>query len=189
MAGLAGLLAEDTIVLKGLKDSLKTLADHQHEMGMIPSNVQPETGSVSYGSLTGRIDASTWFIIGSVLYYLESGDRSFYEDLTPAIQKALTFLKCCEFNACGWLYTPLSGNWADEYPVHGFTLYDNCLYVWAKKLLLKAERQETGALKEDLDRLSGNFWPGQPNGAIYHKAGYEQALAMEPHHYLSLIHI
>ncbi len=128
ICGLAGLMLTDTILTEGLKNSLLSLARNQHELGIIPSNVHPNSdGDISFGKLVGRVDANTWFIIGSCKYYMLTKDETTWSQLKPAVEKCRKYLKSVEFNDKGWIYTPLSGNWADEYPVHGYTLYDNML--------------------------------------------------------------
>lgn len=188
IAGLTGLILEDRQLTQGLKRSLVTLGEFQHELGMIPSNVEPDSGDVSYGSLTGRIDASTWYIIGCGLYYLNSQDQEFYDNAFPSIVNALSFLGRVEFNARGWIYTPLSGNWADEYPVHGFTLYDNALYLWALRLLEKIDPRVFRTEESHTLRLKTNFWPGTGGREhIYHQVGFEQAAKENPNHYACFI--
>ncbi len=162
ISGIAGLLADDEIVITGLKNSLLTLATHQHELGMIPSNISSgNTTDVSYGSLVGRIDAHTWFIIGACLYYKNTKDEETWKTLQPVIQKCRIYLKTIEFNAKGWLYTPLSGNWADEYPVHGYTLYDNMLRIWGESLWNEIQATPDEVLQHLKERTYINFWPGE----------------------------
>lgn len=174
VCGLAALLLEDEELISGLKDSLLTLAEHQHELGMVPSNVDPHTGDVSYGSLVGRIDSNSWFNIGACLYYLKTGDNDTWQKLRPSVLKNREYLKHLEFNNKGWLYTPLSGNWADEYPVHGFTLYDNCLRIWSERLIDQIE--EITVLDID-QKTQNNFWPTADGlESAYHKGGYKAAL-------------
>ncbi|MDC8002996.1 glycoside hydrolase 100 family protein [Aureisphaera galaxeae] len=172
VCGLAGLKIGNDTVIEGLKNSLLTLADHQNDLGMIPSNVLPKENDVSYGSLVGRIDANTWFVLGCCMYYQETKDESTWHILRPKVEKCLSFLKATEFNNKGWLYTPLSGNWADEYPVHGYTLYDNMLRLWGENLW------NTIAGKEplDSDRAFQNFWPSHETeeGHVYHKTAFQQ---------------
>ena len=185
VCGLAALLLNDQELLGGLKDSLLTLAAYQHESGMIPSNVDPVTADVSYGSLVGRIDANTWFIIGACLYQLNFKDKQSWEILKPKVLKTRNYLKHLEFNNKGWLYTPLSGNWADEYPVHGYTLYDNALRIWAERLMVKLGL-EPG---QDIEaKTRNNFWP-MPEGfaTAYHKAAYQDALAKNVNNYAAFI--
>lgn len=185
VCGLAALLLNDQELIRGLRDSLLSLAAYQHESGMIPSNVDPRTGDVSYGSLVGRIDANTWFIIGACLYQLNNKDKQSWDILKPKVLKTRDYLKHLEFNNKGWLYTPLSGNWADEYPVHGYTLYDNALRIWAERLMVKIG-MEPG---QDIEaKTLNNFWP-VPEGLAtsYHKAAYQDALAKNVNNYAAFI--
>lgn len=161
ICGIAGLLANDKIIIEGLKQSLKTLAKHQHVLGMIPSNVQENEAKIdkSYGRLVGRVDTNTWFIIGTCLYYLNTNDEETWQSLKPSVIKSRNYLKTIEYNDRGWIYTPLSGNWADEYPIHGYTLYDNMLRLWGDSLWFKIQKK----LDTKFDKLKAktllNFWP------------------------------
>ncbi|MEL6809780.1 MAG: glycoside hydrolase 100 family protein [Bacteroidota bacterium] len=189
VCGIAGLKVGDTLLTEALKNSLGTLARHQHELGMIPSNVDPISGDVSYGSLVGRIDANTWFIIGSCLYHIETGDGITWDRLKPAVDRCRKFLKSVEYNDKGWLYTPLSGNWADEYPVHGYTLYDNILRLWGESLWNKVIGKGMNGLKELKERTLVNFWPLETTDKdlIYHSAALAQMGAGSLKHFLAYI--
>lgn len=186
VCGLAGLVLNDGVVIAGLKNSLLTLAKYQHEQGIIPSNVDPVTGDTSFGSLIGRVDANTWFLVGACLYYKHTKDQETWDKLLPSIQKNREYLNTLEFNAKGWLYTPLSGNWADEYPIHGYTLYDNALRLWGEQLLDEILNTQTHTNKE---RFLANFWPNKAvdDSLRYHKAGYKVALTTNPLHYAAFI--
>lgn len=175
---VCGIAALDTLnedLIEGFRDSLITLANYQDFSGMIPSNVDPISGDVSFGSLVGRIDANTWFIIGACVYYLRTQDASTWKKLKKKVLKTRQYLIHLEFNNKGWLYTPLSGNWADEYPVHGYTLYDNSLRILAEELLTRLGH----GINFDINlKTYGNFWPvADPRADIYHNAGYQEAIA------------
>ncbi len=116
-----------------LEATLRTLAAHQGPVGQLPSNVTVvETLSVSYGSAAVRVDASTWFMVGvGVLARLHP--ERVDGPLVAALARARRFLRAWEGNERGLLYIPRAGNWADEYPVVGYTLYDNALRVWAER--------------------------------------------------------
>ncbi len=190
VCGLAGILSQDKIIIEGLKNSLLTLASEQHELGMIPSNVLPgPNADVSFGSLAGRIDANTWFVLGSCLYYLESSDTATWSILKPAVIKCRRFLKSVEFNDKGWIYTPLSGNWADEYPVHGYTLYDNILRLWGERLWLKISGEDSSEFDVILKKTGDNFWPSDRTGKqnVYHDAAFKNALTLHAGHYAAFI--
>jgi hypothetical protein len=190
VCGLAGLMIQDSKLTEGLKNSLITLANNQHELGMIPSNVMPNNnGDLSFGSLVGRVDANTWFVIGCCQYYLTTNDETTWSHLKPAVEKCRRFLRSVEYNDRGWLYTPLSGNWADEYPVHGYTLYDNMLRIWGESIW----EQITGTAMAGFERVktqtAANFWPseGTSEKNKYHKDAYGELDFTAIKHFISFI--
>lgn len=188
VCGIAGLWSKDEALIEGLSNSLQTLADYQHETGMIPSNVLPTEEDVSYGSLVGRIDATTWFVLGACLYYKHTRNESIWHQLKPAIEKAREYLKACEFNDRGWIYTPLSGNWADEYPIHGYTLYDNVLRLWGESLFEELEYGNSKSIEDLKKKTKINFWPQkEANEAIYQQGPYEKALQTDLQHFIAFI--
>jgi len=114
-----------------------TLAQRQNDQGLIPSNVAvaaTENASVSYGTLVGRVDAQTWWLIQTCLYLSKTQDLELKTKLKAPAFQVLNLLDAWEFNARHLVYTPLGGNWADEYTLSGYTLYDNLLRYWALKL-------------------------------------------------------
>ncbi|KAA3620906.1 MAG: hypothetical protein DWP94_11535 [Flavobacterium sp.] len=190
VCGLAGILLKDPLIMDGLKNSLLTLSKGQHELGMIPSNILPgDSKDISFGSLAGRIDANTWFIIGSCLYFLTSEDDETWNNLKSAVQKCRIFLNTVEFNDRGWTYTPISGNWADEYPVHGYTLYDNCLRLWGEKLWTKITGELLDGYDELVEKTCSNFWPTSATDTrtIYQTTAFNHALEDKIMHYAAFI--
>ncbi|MEZ4794584.1 MAG: glycoside hydrolase 100 family protein [Flavobacteriaceae bacterium] len=189
ICGLAGLWIGDPILIEGLKNSLLSLATAQNAQGMIPSNVLPHTDDVSFGSLVGRIDANTWFIVGSCLYYEHTKDETAWEILKPCIQKCRLFLKAIEMNAKGWLYTPLSGNWADEYPIHGYTLYDNVLRLWGEQLWGTLTNEKQNGFELLIEKTKTNFWPSTKTEEKlrYQPLAFEKALQKKPKHFGAFI--
>lgn len=190
ICGISGILLEDDIIIDGLKNSLLTLAKNQHVLGMIPSNVLPDSNKdVSFGSLVGRVDTNTWFIIGACIYYLETSDEDSWNTLRPAVMKCRHYLKSIEFNDKGWIYTPLSGNWADEYPVHGYTLYDNALRIWGEKLWFEISGESVPFLKDIERKTWQNFWPAPEidHSLIYQKSSFEEAVRTNPKHFCAFI--
>ena len=180
VCGIAGILEDDPQITQGLKQSLLTLSRAQHPSGMIPSNVDPDdTDKVSYGSLAGRVDTNTWFIIGVCLYVKYSNDVSFLSEMEAVVEKSRAYLRSIEFNGRGWIYTPLSGNWADEYPVHGYTLYDNCLRIWAENLWHDITEEESDISQELIDKTITNFWPSAQSNPelIYQSEAFNKAVS------------
>lgn len=194
IAGIAGLLADNDQVIQGLRNSILTLAEYQHPRGMIPSNVQTgeEDPQVSYGTLAGRVDANSWFVIGSCLYLINRPDDQLQQYLYPKLQRSLTILDQWEFNANDLLYTPLSGNWADEYPIEGHTLYDNALRLWALRLfsnLFENEERKKQAKRLE-EKLRINFWPDPSNTdhpAVYHKRSFQKVAGNNLQHFACAI--
>lgn len=135
ICGLAALASADEKLIATFKNTLETLADNQHEIGTIPSNVliSEDKTEVSYGGLAGRVDAVTWFIIGICQYATCQNEPEFVAKYKTHIEKALTLLNAWEYNNKHLLYVPLSGNWADEYITDGYVLYDQLLRIWALK--------------------------------------------------------
>jgi len=189
VCGISGLWINDKIIIEGLKNSLLVLAKSQNEQGMIPSNVLPDGTDASFGSLVGRVDANTWFIIGSCLYHHKYNDEESWKTLKPAIEKCRNYLKAIEFNNKGWIYTPLSGNWADEYPIHGYTLYDNVLRLWGEMLYLEIEGKNTSVLNAISNKTVTNFWPTEKasDDLIYQKNAFDKAVSKKPQHFAAFI--
>lgn len=137
ITALAILLHEREELYPSVKASILTLAQQQNDQGLIPSNVAvaaTENASVSYGTLVGRVDAQTWWLIQTCLYLSKTQDLELKTNLKAPAFQVLNLLDAWEFNARHLVYTPLGGNWADEYILSGYTLYDNLLRYWALKL-------------------------------------------------------
>lgn len=150
ICGLAALTTGEATLIETFRNTLETLAQHQHETGTIPSNVafgEHGTSEVSYGGLAGRVDAVTWFVIGVTQYTYVTGDFSFYKKMESSVQKALALLQNWEFNNRHLVYVPLSGNWADEYITDGYVLYDQLLRIWALRGVQHCAPTEMNAAK------------------------------------------
>lgn len=183
MTGIAACLAQDSEGIEGFRRSLVTLAEHQHSTGFIPSNVGDT--STSYGSLVGRIDATLWYAIGVMIYSKAANDSSIIENHRSSVLECFALMDAWEFNGRHLLYTPLSGNWADEYPIHGYTLYDNCLRLWALELW-QDQLPELTAEKVNQVRtaISGNFWVDATTDRRYHDRLYKDTVQSETSQYL-----
>lgn len=182
ICGLGGLAAGDAALTEGLRTTLQTLADHIGPDGQIPSNVNPESGAVSYGGLAGRVDAGLWFVLGLGLYARLADDRAFATRLAPVVSGVLRLVRAWEFNARGLIYVPQSGDWADEYDLHGYLLFDQALRVAALRAWAPFAADDGDTLRE-AERLGAlveaSFWPhaGGDADAAYHPAAYRAALA------------
>ena len=177
ICGLAALASGDEKLIATFKNTLETLAQHQHKMGTIPSNVffSEDKIEVSYGGLAGRVDAVTWFVIGVCQYVYYTKDVAFLEKNKVAIEKCFALLDAWEFNNKHLLYVPLSGNWADEYITDGYVLYDQLLRIWALRSYnhFAKETQLSDKIDNIKKQVEVNF---QPNtiGEKFHERAYNE---------------
>jgi len=183
--GLAALMTGDDEMITALGDTLETLAEHQGPHGEIPSNVDVNSGRVSYGGMTGRVDADLWFVIGCGEYWQATRDDAFIERMLPVIEKVIFLLGAWEFNNRGLLYVPATGDWADEYVHNGYILYDQLLYLQALRTLHYLRQRVTGSDDHDLrtrisllkHRIQDNYWFGSDEKIpddVYHEILFEK---------------
>jgi hypothetical protein len=177
ICGLAALASNDKKLIDTFKKTLATLAEHQHEIGTIPSNVliSDEMIDVSYGGLAGRVDAVTWFVIGVCQFAYHTNDDSFVLQYINEIEKALKLLDAWEFNNKHLIYVPLSGNWADEYITDGYVLYDQLLRIWALKSYYYFTKSDSIAEKIEAitKQVEVNFLPNAI-GEKFHERAYNE---------------
>lgn len=185
ICGLAGLASGEAALVEGLRRTLQTLADHLGPEGQVPSNVQVgpdgDAQAVSYGGLAGRVDTGPWFVLGTALYARLADDPAFAVRMAPAVGGVLRLLRTWEFNGRGLVYVPQSGDWADEYDLHGYLLFDQVLRLLALRAWapLALDEGETERDAEMLHRqLEATFWPragGAPE-VSYHPEAYRRAV-------------
>jgi len=180
IAGITGLLGNRQNVIAAFQDSVLSLMSNQAANGQIPSNVGlGSKRTVSFGSLAGRVDATTWWIIGACICSALSNTKVKPEAIEQPVAKAFEVLKAWEMNQRGLVYTPLGGNWADEYISEGYTLYDNVLRIWAYRLAAKVFNKieyDVNA-KELSNLLIVNFYYNSNNSNLYHSVAYKNAEA------------
>jgi Alkaline and neutral invertase len=176
IAGIGALLSDDQEGIDALRTSVLTLAKYQSKTGQIPSNVSLDEQNVSYGSLAGRVDATTWWIIGAC--WIVKKDHHLLEELNSKILRAFRLLEYWEMNGRGFVYTPLGGNWADEYISQGYVLYDQVLRLWALKAYANvADHDGMRKCAQKLERLVDlNYSFCHPvSTELYHPLAYERA--------------
>ena len=183
ITGLAALMTKDKILIKQTKKSLETLLKNQSETGQIPSNVSLDEEKVSYGGPAGRVDSNLWLVIGFSQYVKRTKDLSFLKKHIERIDKIMFLLKCYEFNNKNLIYTPKSGNWADEYLQEGYVLYDEVLYyrsleeyAYLLKTVGKDNKEVIGKANKVKKIILTNFWPEKENEYVYHKPVFEKAV-------------
>jgi len=125
---LAGV-AVGTFNMDAVKDSLYSLAEHQHSSGYIPAC---SPGSMPIGLASGMFgDYVAWWIVVLYKYYLHTGDIETVRDLFPVLKGGLDYLHSqCKgglyrqttFNMLEWCFTVLR---------RGKPSYTNIVYYWA----------------------------------------------------------
>jgi hypothetical protein len=191
IVSLAALLTENHELIESARRTFEVLAEYQGPHGEIPSNVDTVSKRISYGGTTGRVDADLWFIIGIGEYWRTTGDDEFLEKLWPAIEKVRFLLGAWEFNNRGFIYVPLTGDWADEYLHEGYVLYDQLLYLQAQRTLAHIYAARHGSsdhvLLEKTSRLRhlirANYWfdcDDIPDD-VYHEVLYQKGLKAAAH--------
>src|SRR4029079_4657613 len=80
------------------------------------------------------IDATLWWLIAYKQVSRLAPDPAFDADLTPAAQRALTWLACQEHPVLRLVTQNEASDWADVMPRSGFVLYTNALWYYVKKL-------------------------------------------------------
>ncbi len=189
--GLAAIASGEQDLIAGLRRTLLTLAAHQGPHGEIPSNVDAATGRVSYGGTTGRVDADLWFIIGCRQYWQASRDNEFLQQMLPVLEKVRFLLGAWEYNNRGLLYVPKAGDWADEYVLDGYVLYDQLLYYQALNDLARLHgyihRNTDHLLLEKATHLKhliqANYWFNDhpvESGDIYHETFFSKGQQAAP---------
>jgi len=177
ISGLAALASGDIALIAGMQRTLTTLTHHQGPHGEIPSNIAVDGSQVSYGHLAGRVDALLWYVIGICAYIRYSNDTSFKEFARMSVERALFLAGCWEYNDRDLIYTPISGNWADEYIQQGYVLSDELLYVLALSSAgLVFDHQGWQAKATFLRQmLAVNYWPRATlcnDPLVYHPNAY-----------------
>lgn len=162
IAGIAGLLAGDETVVRGLVATLDALRTLQGAEGQVPSNYEPlpHGGTrVSFGTLAPRLDAVSWYMLGVALAARAEviDGREWLESAAAAAR----LLEGVEYNGRHLLYLPVGGNWADEYVYEGYILSDQVLRAMALRALGTTLRQEAWVAKADAiaAAVRAHYWP------------------------------
>lgn len=141
IASLAVLAHEKVDLYPAVKSSVLNLLEAIGEGGVFPSNVSfNEDGTrsgQSFGGPVGRTDSPFWWAVTALSYMEVAQDFSLKEVVAHAIAEIERRAQAWEFNNKQLMYSPVSSNWADEYPVEGYILLNNVLRYW---MLTKASR-------------------------------------------------
>lgn len=163
---LGALASGDQELIAAGRVSLDTLGSAQSCWGLVPLNLNPESGYISTEN-AGACDANLWYILGQYALFQATGDRVALEKAWPRITRALNWLQYQDMNECGLLEIPEAGNWMDLISIRYNTLYDNVLY-YAATLVYEELSSKYADLESDLpchssaasihERLNLLFW-------------------------------
>lgn len=144
-----GILASgNDELMKALKSALINLTKAQSERGQFPHYFRPEENHIEWW-MPDSIDGTLWWSIAVLEYVKKTGDKQFYEQLKPNLEKAFTWLTYKDSNNDYLLEQGEAADWADEMPRAGLVLYTNCLWYWLVKLKIEVEqRNDLVTLKE-----------------------------------------
>lgn len=168
ITALGALVSGEQALIEGVRASLETIGSTQTELGMIHLNLDTRTNEVTTEN-AGAVDANLWFILGHYAYYQTTRDADFLRASWGKLERALTWLRYQDMNACGLLEVPEAADWADLYSVRYNVLYDNVLYYGALRAMaqLAAEQQQEDTRYEllagDVDeKLNLLLWLDRP---------------------------
>jgi GH15 family glucan-1,4-alpha-glucosidase len=134
ITGIAALSTREVDLIDTFLHTLLTIGRHISPQGHVPSNVDINERDVSYGGLAGRADTGSWWLIGLSLYVKYTGDKMLLYQFESDVSKIHDLYQAWEYNNKNLLYVPLAGDWADEYILHGYVLYDQVLRYAALRL-------------------------------------------------------
>ena len=182
MAGIAGLLLDDSTISTGLTRTLWHLRDLQGNEGQIASNYEEQASRsfrVSFGSAVPRLDAPLWYLIGiGVAARADALDPAPFERSVRAVVRLLDAL---EYNGSHLLYVPAGGDWADEYVYEGYILHDQVLRVWALRLASDTfEEPDWRARASQIEQaIAREFWPADAVARGYPLAAFTPTRTFE----------
>lgn len=183
LTGLAALLSGEKALIGSFRKTLRSLATQQAEMGQIPATITYDgpRAAPDYGSRSGQVDTVPWFIIGVCNFVHLQNDLRFLDEMLPHIHKGLNLMESWEFNNRGLMYVPQAGDWADEYVLHGYVLYDQLLRLWALRCVAALTEDQKLRLKAEYleEIITVNYWPDAEHPGsrlVYHEAACQRLL-------------
>lgn len=161
MAGIAGLLADQPVVIAAFVRTLERLRSLQGAQGQVPSNfaVAGSGFATSFGTLAPRIDAASWYLIG-IAAAARAGTLD-AERFRPSAAAVVNLLEGIEYNGRHLLHVPAGSNWADEFILDGCVLHDQVIRSWALRLLgaTYAEARWSEKAQRIEEAIGARYWP------------------------------
>ena len=92
ITALGAMVTGDPSMTDAVRASLISLGSHQSDKGLVPLNVNPETGYVSTEN-AGAVDPNLWFVLGHYLHFSATGDLTFLDQWWEGINAAIVWLE------------------------------------------------------------------------------------------------
>lgn len=127
---LGAIASGDADLIQTGRASLETLGNRQSRLGLVPLNLNPESGYISTEN-SGACDSNLWYILGQYALYKSTGDLEALQASWSKITLAMNWLQYQDMNECGLLEIPEAGDWMDLIAVRYNSLYDNVLFYAA----------------------------------------------------------
>lgn len=127
---LGAIASGDADLIQTGRASLETLGKRQSHLGLVPLNLNPESGYISTEN-SGACDSNLWYILGQYALYKSTGDLAALKASWSKITLAMNWLQYQDMNECGLLEIPEAGDWMDLIAVRYNSLYDNVLFYAA----------------------------------------------------------
>jgi hypothetical protein len=136
ICALGAAVAGDQMLRAAVIASIEALRRHRTPLGLIPNNVDPDSGR---GNFRAYADGGLWWTIACRLFDLPADDGVF------------DWYACQDVDRSGLLSMQESTDWQDLFCTRGKGLYLNCLYA----LALRLAGRDSGAVAELINRW---FW-------------------------------
>lgn len=144
---LGASLVDDHSIRKCLYRSVESLAKHQTPLGLIPNNVDVQTGETSFQAYA---DSGLWFVIGTDVLARTAGDRAFLDRIYPAVRATLNWYAYQDVDQSGLISMVEGSDWEDLFAVRNKGTYVNVLYYIALRLShALALRMNDNAMADD----------------------------------------
>ena len=127
---LGAIASGDADLIQTGRMSLETLGNRQSRLGLVPLNLNPESGYISTEN-SGACDSNLWYILGQYALYKSTANLEALKASWTKINMAMNWLQYQDMNECGLLEIPEAGDWMDLIAVRYNSLYDNVLFYAA----------------------------------------------------------
>lgn len=161
VASWGALATRDEDLVAASAAGLRTLGGHQAPRGQIPAVLQPDVGWWDWAD-AGATDAAALYALSACAHVLDTGDGALWDDVRPAVDRALGWLAAQDAANLGLVDSPEAADWMDSSLNRGGKVCATNV-VYARALALRArldppprDLPDAAATARKVDLL---FWP------------------------------